>query len=132
MDIGREVEKFYGPSFSKDYFMGIANISKMESEVPSEKTLRKNHTQYLGNRVATHIDSPREDEVIITLQLTELIIFHPKHGSDVVKESILGSGSGYIIRCPKNHSFNVESKTRSCDMKLCPRHGLYHAIECAH
>ena len=26
----------HGPSFRKKYFMGIANISKMESEVPSE------------------------------------------------------------------------------------------------
>ena len=132
MDIGREVEALYGPSFSKDYFMGIANISKMESEVPREKSLCESHNQYHGNRVAAHTDSPREGEVIITLQLTESIIFHLKHGSVIVKESILGPGSGYILRCPKNCSFNVESKTHSCDMKLCPRHGLYHAIECAH
>ena len=78
--------------------MGIANISKMESEVRSKKSLCKTHNEYHGNRVAAHTDSPREAEVIITLQLTESIIFYLKHGSDVVKESILGPGSGYVIR----------------------------------
>ena len=76
MDIGRELEALYGPSFSKDYFMGIANISKMESEVPrKKKSLCESHNQYHGNRVAAHTDSPREGEVIITLQLIESIIF---------------------------------------------------------
>ena len=76
MDIGRKVEALYGPSFSKEYFMGIANISKMESEVPRETSLYESHNQYHENRVAAHTDSPREGEVIITLQLTESIIFH--------------------------------------------------------
>ena len=110
--------------------MGIASISKKESEVPSEKALRKNHNEYNGNRVAAHTDSPREGEVIITLQSTEAIIFYLKNYCDVVKESIVGPGSGYVIRCPKHHSHNVASKTGPCDMKLCPRHGLYHVIEC--
>ena len=112
--------------------MGIANISKMESEVPRKKALCKTHNKYHGNRVGAHIDSPREGEVIVTVELTELIIFHLKHGSDVVKESILGPGSGYVIRCTTNLSSNVESKTHLCDIKFCPRHQLYHAIECAH
>ena len=81
--------------------MGIANVSKMESEVPREKALCKNDYQYHKNRVAAHIDSPREGKVIVTLQLTEFIIFYLKHGGDVVKESILGPGSDYVIRCTK-------------------------------
>ena len=104
----------------------------MESEVPSEKALCEDHNKYSGNRVGAHIDHSREGEVIVTVQLTERIIFHLKRGNDVVKESILGPGSGYVIRCPKNHSSNVESKTHLCDMEFCPRHQLYHAIECAH
>ena len=32
----------------------------------------------------------------------------------------------------KHHSYSVESQTHSCDVKLCRRHGFYHAIESAH
>ena len=99
---------------------------------PAKKSLCESHNKYHGNRVAAHIDSPREGEVIVTLQLIELIIFYLKQGSDVVKELILGPESGYVIRCTKNLSSNVESKTHLCDMKFCPRHQLYHAIECAY
>ena len=31
---GKKVKALHGPSFSKQYFMGIANISKMESKSP--------------------------------------------------------------------------------------------------
>ena len=132
VDIGKKVEAMHGPLFRQNFFMGIANISKMESEVPSDKSLCENHNKYHGNRMGAHIDSAREGEIIITLQLTESIIFYLKNGSDVVKESILGPGSGYIMSCPDNHYYNVETRTNSCDMKFCPRHKLYHAIECAH
>ena len=99
-------------------FMGIANISKMESEVPSDKSLYENHNKYHGNRVGARIDSAREGEIIITLQLTESIIFYLKIGSDVVKESILGPDSGYIMSCPNNHYYNVETRTNWCAVKL--------------
>ena len=111
---------------------GLLTYRKWSLTSPAKNHAMKNHNEYHGNRVPAHTDSPREGEVIITLQLTEYILFHLKHDSDVAKESIFGPGSGYILRCPKNCAFNVESKTHSCDMKLCPRHGLYHAIECAH
>ena len=78
MDIGKRVEALYGSSFSNKCFMGIANISKMESQVPSKKSLAENHSEYHGNRVPAHTDSPREGEVMITLQLTEFIIFYLK------------------------------------------------------
>ena len=111
---------------------GLRTFQKWSLRSHAKKSLCKSHNQYHGNRIAAHTDSPREAEVVITLQLTKSIIFHLKHGSVIVNESIFGPGSSYILRCPKNGSFNVESKTDSCHMKLCPRHGLYHAIECAH
>ena len=67
VDRGKKVKALHGPSFSKQYFMGIANISKMESEVPSDKALCENHNKYHGKRVGAHIDSPREGRIIITL-----------------------------------------------------------------
>ena len=111
---------------------GLPIYLKWSLRSPTKKSLCENHNEYHGNRVPAHTDSPREGDVIITLQLTEFIIFYLKNGTDVVKESIFGPGSGYIIRCQKKHNYNVASGTHLCDMKLCPRHKLCHTNECAH
>ena len=118
------MEAMHEPLFSQNVFMGIANVSKMESGVPSDKSLCKNHNKYHGNRVGAHINRARDGGIIITLQLTESIIFYLKNGSDVVKDSIHGPSSGYIMSCRNNHYCNVETRTNSCDMKLCLRHKL--------
>lgn len=125
-EMSNNIQALYGESYSDRYFLGQVSVTKQICRKA------KRHNEFTGNRVKPHLDNSREGEVIITIQLTQHILFKLLHGKTLVVEKHLKPGEGYCMRCPEEHSYDPLKGGASCALNFCPRHRLKHSIECAH